>query len=241
MPMLPRHQSPSPQPPPKRAVFAELRRIGKALASPLRLELLDLLAQTPRTVSELVHLSEQEVANVSHHLQVLRGARLVAVERRGTQSVYRLEGDLVGEFLIRLHQLGIAQLAEVERIARDLAEHGPREEVDGRTLLARVARGDVILIDVRPFEEYRANHIPGALSFPLPELVMRLDELPADREVVAYCRGRFCVMAGEAVTLLRRRGRVAYRLEDGVLEWRSRGLAVVSGESPSAPARRRRR
>jgi rhodanese-related sulfurtransferase len=220
---------------PKRRVFAELARVGKALASGVRLELLDLLAQGPRSVDELARLSGQEVANTSHHLQVLRGARLVDVERRGTRSVYRLSGEDVGLFLTSLHRLGEANLAEVERAALELAESGPHEEIDRATLAARVRRGEVALIDVRPAEEYRAGHLAGALSVPLPDLAKRLAELPADREVVAYCRGPYCVMAVEAVRLLRRRGRVAHRLEDGVWEWRARGLAVVSGDEPSTP------
>lgn len=217
---------------PKRLVFAELARIGKALASSVRLELLDWLAQGPRSVDELARLSDQEVANASHHLQVLRGARLVEVERRGTRSLYRLSGENVGLFLASLHRLGEANLAEVERAVRALTEGGPREELDRATLAARVRRGEVALIDVRPAEEYRAAHLAGALSLPLPDLAQRLAELPVDREIVAYCRGPYCVMAIEAVELLRGSGRVAHRLEDGVWEWRARGLSVVSGNEP---------
>lgn len=224
---------------PKQVVFIELARVGKALASGVRLELLDLLAQGPRGVDELARLSGQEVANTSHHLQILRGARLVDVERRGTRSVYRLSGEDVGLFLTSLHRLGESNLAEVERAARELAGGGPREEIDRATLVARVRRGEVALIDVRPAEEYRAGHLAGALSVPLPDLARRLTELPADREVVAYCRGPYCVMAVEAVTLLRERGRFAHRLEDGVWQWRAHGLAIVSGDEPSlAPSRR---
>jgi ArsR family transcriptional regulator len=186
-------------------------------------------------------MSAQEVANVSHHLQVLRGARLVDVERRGSRSVYRLKGEDVGLFLSSLHRLGETNLADVERAVRDLTAGGPREEVDHETLVARVRRGEVALIDVRPAEEYQAGHLAGALSVPLPDLARRLAELPAGREVVAYCRGPYCVMSVEAVTLLRSRGRVAHRLEDGVWEWRARGLAVVTGGEPLAPAARRRR
>jgi rhodanese-related sulfurtransferase/DNA-binding transcriptional ArsR family regulator len=226
---------------PNRRVFAELAHVGKALASGVRLELLDLLAQAPRSVDELARMSKQEVANASHHLKVLRAARLVDVERRGTRSVYRLRGEDVGLFLTSLHRLGETNLAEVERAVRDLAASGPREEVDRAALVARVRRGEVTLIDVRPAEEYRAGHLAGALSLPLPDLVGRLAELPAGRDVVAYCRGPYCVMAGEAVTVLRRMGRVAHRLDEGVWEWRARGLAVVTGDEPLAPAARRRK
>lgn len=228
-------------PSPKRLVFSELARVGKALASGVRLELLDLLAQGPRSVDELARLADQEIANASHHLQVLRGARLVDVERRGTRSVYRLNGENVGLFLSSLHRLGEANLAEVERAVRALTESGPREEIDRATLAERVRRGEVALIDVRPSEEYRAGHLAGALSVPLPDLARRLAELPADREVFAYCRGPYCVMAVEAVELLRGQGRVAHRLEDGVWEWRARGLAVVSGDEPLPPTLRRSR
>lgn len=232
---------PNPELSPDRLVYSELARVGKALASGVRLELLDLLAQGPRSVDELARLSHQEVANTSHHLQVLRGARLVGVERRGTRSVYRLSGEDVGLFLTSLRRLGETNLAEVERAVRELAASGPREEIDQETLVERVRRGEVALIDVRPAEEYRAGHLAGALSLPLPDLARRLVELPAGRDVVAYCRGPYCVMAGEAVALLRRQGRVAHRLEEGVWEWRARGLAVVTGDEPMAPATRRSR
>lgn len=224
--------------PSKRVVFTELARVGKALASGARLELLDFLAQGPRSVDELARLSALSVANTSHHLQVLRGARLVEVDRRGTRSVYRLRGEDVGLFLASLRRLGEANLAEVERAVRDLAGSGPREEIDRATLAARVRRGEVALIDVRPAEEYRAGHLAGAVSVPLPDLAQRLAELPVEREVVAYCRGPYCVMAVEAVELLRRRGRVAHRLEDGVWEWRAQGLEIVSGDEPSSAPNR---
>ena len=227
--------------PAKRVVFDELARLGKALASGVRLELLDLLAQGPRSVDELARMSGEEVANASHHLQVLRGARLVEVERRGNRSVYRLRGDDVGLFLASLHRLGEINLAEVERAVRELVASGPREEVDRETLVGRVRRREVTLIDVRPAEEYLAGHIPGAVSLPLPELAGRLAELPTDREIVAYCRGPYCVMAGEAVALLRRGGRSAHRLDEGVWEWRARGLAVVIGTEPASRDSRRAR
>lgn len=223
--------APPSSPQPKRLVFAELARVPKALASGPRLELLDLLAQGPRSVDELARLSGQEMANTSHHLQVLRGARLVEAERRGTRSIYRLGGEDVGLFLVALRRLGETHLAEVERAVRELVGGGPLEEVDHATLVARVRRGEVTLIDVRPPEEYLAGHLPGAVSLPLPELAQRLAELPADREVVAYCRGPYCVMSAEAVELLRQGGRIAHRLEDGVWEWQARGLALVRGDN----------
>lgn len=237
-------QSPSPPAPPlppKRLVFNELARLGKALASGARLELLDLLAQGPRGVDELARLSGQEMANTSHHLQVLRGARLVDAARRGTRAVYRLAGEDVGLFLTTFHRLGENRLAEVERAVRELAGRGPREEVDRATLVSRVRRGEVTLIDVRPAEEYLAGHIPGAMSLPLPELSKRLGELPTDREVVAYCRGPYCVMAVDAVALLRRRGLAAHRLDEGIWEWRARGLPVTAGSEAGSPDAARRR
>lgn len=181
------------------------------------------------------------MANTSHHLQVLRGARLVDVERRGTRAVYRLAGEDVGLFLTAFHRLGESRLAEVERAVRGLADRGPREEVDRGTLVSRVRRGAVTLIDVRPVEEYLAGHISGAVSLPLPELSKRLRELPTDRDVVAYCRGPYCVMAVDAVVLLRRRGLVAHRLDEGIWEWKARGLPVAAGSEVGRPDRGRRR
>jgi rhodanese-related sulfurtransferase len=215
----------------KDAIYDQLARIGKAVASPRRLELLDLLCQGPRTVEVLAHHANQSVANTSQHLQVLRAARLVEAERDGRFITYRLADDEVSTFFAALRGLAESRLAEIERVVRMFLEsRGGMEQVDRTALIERVRRGAVTLLDVRPEEEYRAGHIPGAISVPLAELDRRLSTLPRDREIVAYCRGPYCVLAIEAVQTLRSRGFEAVRLEDGVPEWRARGLDVVADE-----------
>ncbi len=212
----------------KDALYEQLARLGKAIAAPKRLELLELLAQGPRTVEALAREADLSVANASKHLRVLRAARLVEAEKRGLYVEVRLAGAEVGPFLLSLRGLAEARLAELERLARDYFEQPEAAEaVSAGELLRRVRAGEVTVLDVRPREEFRAGHLPGALSVPLPELKRRLSELPRERAVVAYCRGPYCVMAVEAVTLLRRRGFTAHRLEQGVVEWRARGGRVV--------------
>jgi rhodanese-related sulfurtransferase/predicted transcriptional regulator len=205
----------------KNALFEAIAMMGKAFASPVRLELLDLLAQAPRTVDELARASEQSTANTSQHLQALHAAGMVTRRREGTSVRYALAGDEVLALWLALRDASIARLAEVERAAREYLG----EDVDaiGRDeLIARLRKGDVVLVDVRPTEEFEAGHINGARSIPIDELEHRLSELPADREVVAYCRGPFCAYAHEAVRRLRDSGRPARRLEDGWPEWRLR-------------------
>ena len=217
----------------KDAVYEQLARIGKAVAAPNRLELLELLAQGPRTVEALAAETAITVANASQHLQVLRRARLVEAEKQGIYVEYRLAGDQVASFLLALRTLAHARLAELEQATRAfLDDHDAPEEVDRDVLIRRVRRGEVTVLDVRPPEEYRAGHIPGALSIPLPELARRVGELPKRREIVAYCRGPYCVMALDAVALLRKKGYRARRLEDGVGDWRARGWRVETGEAP---------
>lgn len=214
----------------KAAIYEQLARIGKALASPRRLELVDLLAQSPHTVERLARKTGQSIANTSQHLQLLRRARLVEAEKRGLYVTYRLSDEGVAEFYRALRLLGEARLAEIEQLTRDfLAARGILEPVDREALIGRVKRGEVAVVDVRPVEEYQAGHIPGAVSVPLPELERRLAELPTDREIVAYCRGPYCVLAVEAVGRLRARGFRALRLEDGIPDWRARGLPVAVG------------
>jgi rhodanese-related sulfurtransferase len=204
---------------PKSALFEAIAVMGKAFASPRRLELLDLLAQASRTVDELARASGQSTANASQHLQALHSAGLVTRAREGTSVRYALAGDEVLSLWLSLRDVSVARLAEVERAARDYLG----EDVDaiGREeLIARLRKGEVVLVDVRPAEEFAAGHIKGARSIPLDELRQRLAELPADREVVAYCRGPFCAYAHEAVRTLRGAGRAARRLEEGWPEWR---------------------
>ena len=211
----------------KDAIYEQLARIGKAAAAPKRLELLDLLCQGPRTVEALAEQAGISVANASQHLQVLRGARLVETEKKGLYVEYRLADAEVGRFFVALRGLAEARLAEVEQVTRAYFEaRGGMEAVEGGELLRRVRAGEVTVLDVRPVEEYRAGHIPGALSIPVGELRSRLDELPRNREVVAYCRGPYCVMAVEAVELLRKKGFKAHRMEHGVADWRARGWRI---------------
>jgi rhodanese-related sulfurtransferase/predicted transcriptional regulator len=203
----------------KTALFEAIAVMGKAFASPVRLELLDLLAQAPRSVDELAQASDQSTANASQHLQALHAAGLVTRERDGTRVHYALAGDETLRLWLALREASALRLAEVERAARDYL--GDDVEAIGRDeLVARLARGDVVLVDVRPEEEYAAGHIEGARSIPLAELARRLAELPAEREVVAYCRGPFCAYAHQAVRQLRAAGRNARRLEEGWPEWR---------------------
>ncbi|MFZ5625113.1 MAG: ArsR/SmtB family transcription factor [Gemmatimonadota bacterium] len=223
----------------KDAVYDELARISKAVASPRRLELIDLLAQGGRTVEALSRETGQSIANTSQHLQVLRAARLVEAEKRGVFVRYRLASDQVADFFRTLRILAETQVEELRRIAQAFVERrGPVEAVDQEDLLARVMRGEVTVIDVRPAEEFAAGHIPGARSIPLPQLERRLAELPRKGTIVAYCRGPYCVLAIEAVARLRSHGFHALRLEAGIPDWRAQGLPVERGEAPPAPAPR---
>jgi rhodanese-related sulfurtransferase len=210
----------------KTALFEAIAGMGKAFASPVRLELLDLLAQAPRTVDELAQASEQSTANASQHLQALHAAGLVTRERDGTHVRYALAGDETLRLWLDLREASALRLAEVERAAREYLG-GEVEAIGREELVARLARGDVVLVDVRPEEEYAAGHIEGARSIPLDELERRLAELPTEHEVVAYCRGPFCAYAHEAVRQLRGAGRKARRLEDGWPEWRLAGQTAT--------------
>jgi rhodanese-related sulfurtransferase/predicted transcriptional regulator len=204
---------------PKDALFEAIAVMGKAFASPRRLELIDLLAQGSRSVEELARACGQSSANASQHLQALHAAGLVTRRRDGLRVRYALAGDDVLALWLALREASSTRLAEVQRAARDYL--GDEVEEIGRDeLIARLARGDVVLVDVRPEEEFEAGHIEGARSIPIEELRRRVDELPGDREVVAYCRGPFCAYAHEAVRVLRAEGRNARRLEEGWPEWR---------------------
>jgi len=218
---------------PKLRIYTQLARVGKAISSPSRLELLEVLSQGERTVEALAKQASLSIANASHHLQVLREARLVEARKEGVFVHYRLVGDEVDELVRVVRALGERHLAEVSHIvtkyftARDGLEPVRRPE-----LLERARAGTVLVLDVRPTEEYRAGHIPGALSVPLPELERRLEELPGDKEVIAYCRGPYCVMAVEAVRRLRAKGRTARRLVEGFPEWRAAGLPIETENTP---------
>lgn len=215
----------------KDSVYEQLARMGKATSAPKRLELLDLLCQGPRTVEVLAREAAVTVANASQHLQVLRAARLVEAEKRGLFVEYRVANEQVCDFFLSLRSLAESRLAEVEQVTRAyFSERGGMEPVASEELLRRVRNGEVTVLDVRPSEEYRAGHIPGAVSVPVAQLKARLKDLPKDREVVAYCRGPYCVMAVEAVELLRKKGFTAHRLEKGVAELKARGWRVAVGE-----------
>ena len=213
----------------KRALFDEFGRIGKALASGRRIELLDVLANGERTVEAVAGEVGLSVANTSQHLQILRQAGLVTTRREGTSIHYRLAGPEVFELWRTLRTLTGARSAEVERLAA--AYLGARDELEPVTrqeLARRLEDGDrLVVLDVRPAAEHAAGHLPGAVSIPVGELRRRLQELPGDREIVAYCRGPYCAFAHEAVALLRQEGFSARRLEDGLPEWQAAGLAVV--------------
>ena len=205
----------------KDTIYQQLSRMGKAVSSPRRLELLDLLCQGPRTVEALAKEASLSLANTSQHLQVLRAARLVDTDKQGLFVTYRLADELVCEFFRTLRELAEFRLAEIERVTKEfLAGHGEMQPVDREALFEKVHNGEVTIIDVRPSEEYSAGHIPGALSVPLAKLEQHLEQLPRDREVVAYCRGPFCAYAHEAVRRLNDAGRSARRLDVGWPEWR---------------------
>jgi rhodanese-related sulfurtransferase/predicted transcriptional regulator len=211
----------------KDSIYGQLARIGKATSSPRRLELLDLLRQAPRTVEELARESAQSVANTSHHLQELRSHGLVESEKNGLYVTYRIASPEVSDFFSSLRALAESQLAEMDRITEKfLGEQEVLEGVDRSALLERVKKGSAMVLDVRPREEYDAGHLMGAISVPLSELKRRLRKLPRKREIVAYCRGPYCVMATEAVELLRRNGYRATRVDLGVPEWQKMGFPI---------------
>ena len=224
----------------KSAVYGQLARLGKAVSNPARLELLDLLSQGPRTVEALAREANLGVANTSQHLKALRSARLVEAEKSGLFVTYQLADQGVSDFLRGLRILAEARLAEMHEITRAFFEdRRAMEPVDRDALLAKVRAGAVTVLDVRPVEEYRAGHIPGALSVPLKDLEQRLSGLPRDREIVAYCRGPYCVLAVDAVEKLRALGFRASRMEHGVADWRALGLPIEIGSlDPGSPRRK---
>ena len=208
----------------KDALFEQFARITKALASPRRLEIVDVLAQGERSVESLADAIGQSLANTSRHLQTLRAAQLVTVRREGLHAYYRLADDEVVDLWRAVRGLAERRLAEVERAARAyLGDTASLRTLGAAELSALLASGQVVLLDVRPEQEYRAAHIPGARSMPVEDLAERLPELPAGLPVVAYCRGPYCVMSIEALERLEASGRRAYRLEAGVPEWRAAG------------------
>ncbi|MDX8411146.1 MAG: metalloregulator ArsR/SmtB family transcription factor [Mariprofundaceae bacterium] len=212
-------------------IYEQFTRIGKAISSPKRLELLELLCQGERTVDALARAASLSVANASQHLKRLQSARLVDAEKSGSFVIYRVADESVFAFARAIRVLAEHRLAEIEQITRQFLEDKEgMEGVDRLALLERVRSGEAIVLDVRPPEEFRAGHIEGALSIPLKELEKHLPALSKDKEIVAYCRGPYCVMSIEAVQMLRARGFRAARLEDDVYEWGLHGLPVAKGD-----------
>ena len=215
----------------KDRLFTEFARMGKAVASPKRIELLDLLAQGEKTVEQLAEEVELTVKNASAHLQALNRARLVKTRKEGRRVFYRLTDEDVFGFLRALQRLGRQRLAEADRIVRLFYEDTDAlEPVDAAGLRRRLEEGDIVVVDVRPRDEYRAGHLAGAISIPIEELEKRLAELPRSREIVAYCRGPYCLFSGEAVELLRRQGFLARQLQLGLPDLRVQGFPVAVGE-----------
>jgi rhodanese-related sulfurtransferase/DNA-binding transcriptional ArsR family regulator len=228
---------------PKQALFAEFAKVMRALAHPHRLELVEQLAQGERAVEALAQRTSLSVANASQHLQQLKQAGLVVSQREGRFVLYRLSDDGVLDVLASLRRVAERNVAEIDRIVRDyFHDRDEMEAVSREELLARLRAGDVTVLDVRPADEFELGHLPGAVSVPLPDLERWLADVDPRREVVAYCRGAYCVLSYEAVALLRARGFSAWRLEDGLPEWRAAGLPVALGmqtqqETSQGPAR----
>jgi rhodanese-related sulfurtransferase/DNA-binding transcriptional ArsR family regulator len=218
----------------KHQLFTQFARIGKAVSSANRLEILEFLAQGERSVEALAKVCRLSMANTSQHLQQLRQAGLVVARKQGQRVYYRLAGDEVVALIAMLRRLAEHQLAEVDRLVdayltvKDGLEPVPAEE-----LLERARSGLVTVVDVRPSEEFAAGHVPGAVNLPLEQLESRLHQLPRDQEIVAYCRGPYCVLAFEAVAKLRDKGFKARRLQDGFPEWKSAGLPVETASGSS--------
>jgi len=213
----------------KDALFAEFAAVGKVLGNPKRLELLDLLAQGPRSVEDLANTAQVGITTCSAHLQTLREAGLVEPRRQGKRVYYSLTGDDVAGLWEQLRCVAQKHRPHTELARRAYLGPDDTTAVDTDELLRRLQAGDTVVLDVRPAAEYAGGHLPGAIHIPLEELDQRLSELPRDREIVAYCRGRYCVLAHDAVRLLAAHGIVARRAADGVLEWRVAGLPVHTG------------
>lgn len=213
---------------PKQALFAQFARVGQALSNPSRLEILDFLAQSKRSVQDLARLCGISVANASQHLQTLRAAGLVQTRKQGLHVFYSLSGPAVCELFRSLRHAGECHLAEVESIVRAHRSGAAAEAVSLPELRRRLRDGSALLLDVRPHEEFAAGHIPGARNIPLSELRTRLRSLPAGVDIIAYCRGPYCFLSDEAVVLLAKSGRRALRSAEGFPEWRARGWKVAS-------------
>lgn len=214
----------------KDKLYAQFARLGHALSSPKRLELLDLLCQSEKTVEMLAEQASMSVANTSRHLQVLRMARLVEGRKDGVYVYYSLADSEVCDFFRSLRKIAENRIAEIDRIIVDYFDASLHfQPIDRKNLLKRAKTGEVVILDVRPGDEYAAGHLPYAKSVPLSKLKERLKELSPKSEIVAYCRGPYCVLAQEAVKVLNANGFRATRIEEGVSEWRDAGLPIVVG------------
>lgn len=212
----------------KRLLYEQVARVGKALASPVRLQMLEMLAQGEKSVDTLAGAVAVDIKLASAHLQSLKGARLVQSRRDGKRIVYRLSGPDVAQLGVRLRQVAEEHLVELRLALQKMMDQPDRlTRLDRKELMAQARRGEVVVLDVRPSEEFNAAHLPFARSMPLPELAQRLAELPRDVEIVAYCRGPFCLMSDAAVKLLREHGLRACKTLDGVSEWQAAGLALA--------------
>lgn len=201
-------------------LYQEFARIGKSLSSPKRLEILDLLSQGPKSVEELSQATTMSVANVSQHLRTLYNSRMVTSHKEGNYVIYELMDQGIADFLDTLHTLSEKQYMEVQRIKQEFLNANSRlDEISLEELSNRMEKGEVLLLDVRPETEYESNHIPGAISMPVEELGEKLSSLPKNKEIVAYCRGTYCLMATEAVEILHEQGIDASRLQEGVQDW----------------------
>ena len=215
----------------KNALYELVARLTKAMASPKRLELLELLCQAPKSVETLAREADVTVNLASAHLKELRASRLVDTERRGRNVIYRLASPDIARLWVTLRELAEDRLFELQQAMQQLgASDGPWHGENRQALLRKARRGEVVVLDVRPRAEYDARHLPFARSLPLAELKARLAELPKDKPVVAYCRGPFCLMSEEAVKLLSKRGFEASKLADGVAEWHAAGLPLETGD-----------
>lgn len=216
----------------KDAVFEQFARIAAAFASPKRIELIDILAQGERNVESLAKEAHLSMANTSSHLRVLKTAGLVASRKKGLQVLYRVSDATVLTGYRALRSLAEDRLADIDRLVRDYFHDVENlEQIDRKALLDRARKGEVVVVDVRPREEYEAGHIPGALSIPLSLLEQHIFKIDPAREIIAYCRGPYCVLAAEAVKTMRKRGYRAFRLVDGYPEWRDAGLPVETKTS----------
>ncbi|WP_219837043.1 metalloregulator ArsR/SmtB family transcription factor [Paenibacillus sp. R14(2021)] len=201
-------------------LYLEFARIGKCLSSPKRLELIDLLAQGPKSVEQLSKLTGMSVANVSQHLQTLHDSKLVRFHKKGNYVIYEVAELSIVDFMISLHRLGEKRLTSIQQLKAEIFQDHANSTLLALDELEKMEEGKVLLLDIRPEDEYQSGHIPGAISVPIDDLKTKLTTLPTDKEIVVYCRGPYCNMSAQAVEILQENGFHAYRIEEGVHEWK---------------------